>query len=62
VARNDDGAVWIVDTLQANERLTSAALGQADVVVVPTRIGEVEGIRLTSTLDMVPAGVPAGWW
>jgi chromosome partitioning protein len=27
---------------------------------VPTRIGGVEGHRLTTTLEMVPEGVPAG--
>jgi chromosome partitioning protein len=60
LGHDDDGSVLIVDTPPAHERLTSAALAQADVVVVPTRIGGVEGARLTSTLDMVPAGVPAG--
>ena len=58
--RDDDRTVLIVDTPPASERLTSIALNHADVVVIPTRIGGVEGQRLTATLDMVPAGVPAG--
>jgi chromosome partitioning protein len=58
--RDDDRNVLIVDTPPATERLTSAVLGLADVVVVPTRIGGVEGLRLTTTLELVPAGVPSG--
>jgi chromosome partitioning protein len=58
--RDDDRSVLIVDTPPATERLTAAALSFADVVVVPTRIGGVEGVRLATTLELVPAGVPAG--
>jgi chromosome partitioning protein len=57
---DDDRAVVIVDTPPATERLLSAALTGADVVVVPTRIGGVEGVRLTTTLEMVPERIPAG--
>jgi chromosome partitioning protein len=57
---DDERSVLIVDTPPASERLTSAALELADVVVVPTRIGGVEGHRLTTTLEMVPGGVPSG--
>jgi chromosome partitioning protein len=57
---DDERSVLIVDTPPASERLTSAALELADVVVVPTRIGGVEGYRLTTTLEMVPEGVPSG--
>ena len=60
VARDDDQSVLIIDTPPASERLTATVLDNADVVVVPTRIGGVEGVRLTSTLEMVPRGVPAG--
>jgi chromosome partitioning protein len=61
LGRGDDHRVIvIVDTPPASERLTSTALAAADVVVVPTRIGGVEGVRLASTLELVPAGVPAG--
>lgn len=60
LGRDDERAVLIVDTPPASERLTATALSQADVVVVPTRIGGVEGVRLTSTLELVPAGVPSG--
>jgi chromosome partitioning protein len=57
---DDNGAVVIVDTPPASERLTTAALAAADVALVPTRIGGVEGERLTTTLDMVPVSIPAG--
>ena len=60
VERDDEGSVLILDTPPASERLTATVLDNADVVVVPTRIGGVEGVRLTSTLEMVPRGVPAG--
>jgi chromosome partitioning protein len=60
LGQDDDGAVVIVDTPPASERLTSTALTVADVVLVPTRIGGVEGERLTTTLDMVPPSIPAG--
>jgi chromosome partitioning protein len=60
LAQDDEHSVLIVDTPPANERLTSAAVAQADVVVVPTRIGGVEGPRLTSTLEMVPGEIPSG--
>lgn len=58
--RDDDRSVLIVDTPPASERLTATALEQADVAVIPTRIGGVEGQRLVATLEMVPAGVPKG--
>ena len=60
LGQDDDGAVVIVDTPPASERLTATALGVADVVIVPTRIGGVEGERLAVTLELVPNGVPAG--
>ena len=60
LAQDDEHSVLIIDTPPASERLISAALAHADVVVVPTRIGGVEGPRLTSTLDLVPNGIPSG--
>jgi chromosome partitioning protein len=61
LSRGDDHkAIVIVDTPPASERLTGTALAAADVVVVPTRIGGVEGVRLASTLELVPARIPAG--
>jgi chromosome partitioning protein len=61
LSRGDDHkAIVIVDTPPASERLTGTALAAADVVVVPTRIGGVEGVRLASTLELVPARTPAG--
>jgi chromosome partitioning protein len=60
LAQDDENSVLIIDTPPASERLISAALAEADVVVIPTRIGGVEGPRLTSTLEMVPSGIPSG--
>jgi chromosome partitioning protein len=60
LGHDDDRVVLIVDTPPASERLTSTALTAANVVVIPTRIGGVEGVRLSTTLDMVPVGTPAG--
>lgn len=60
LGQDGDQSVMIVDTPPVSERLTSMALSHADVVVVPTRIGGVEGQRLTTTLEMVPPGVPSG--
>jgi chromosome partitioning protein len=57
---NNDGEVVIVDTPPASERLVSTALSAADVVVVPTRIGGVEGVRLITTLELIPDRIPAG--
>ena len=60
LGHDDDGGVVIIDTPPGSERLTLAAVAGGDVVIVPTRIGGVEGERLTSTLEMVPPGIPAG--
>jgi len=57
---DDDRTVVIVDTPPASERLTTTALAAADVVVIPTRIGGVEGVRLSTTLEMVAGRIPAG--
>jgi chromosome partitioning protein len=60
LSQDNDGAVVIIDTPPASERLTTTALANADVVVVPTRIGGVEGERLITTLELVPEGIPSG--
>jgi chromosome partitioning protein len=60
LSHDDDDTVVIVDTPPGNERLTFAAVAAGDIVVVPTRIGGVEGERLTTTLQMVPPATPAG--
>jgi chromosome partitioning protein len=57
---DDDQEVVIVDTPPASERLVSTALDTADVVVVPTRIGGVESLRLITTLELIPDRIPAG--
>jgi chromosome partitioning protein len=52
--------VVVVDTPPGLERLTGAAIANADVVVIPTRIGGVEPSRAVATIALVPAGVPSG--
>jgi chromosome partitioning protein len=60
VGAGRDGAVAVVDTPPGHERLLVKALEQADVVVVPTRVGGVETPRVEAVLGLVPGGVPAG--
>jgi chromosome partitioning protein len=52
--------VAIVDTPPGQERLLGKALEQADVVVLPTRVGGVETPRVEAVLELVPDGVPVG--
>jgi chromosome partitioning protein len=52
--------VAVVDTPPGNERLLAKAMERADVVVVPTRVGGVETVRVEAVLDVVPRKVPAG--
>ena len=52
--------VVVVDTPPGSERLAAAAIGLADVVVVPTRVGGVEPSRVVATLGLVPRKVPSG--
>jgi chromosome partitioning protein len=54
------GTVVVVDTPPGSERLTATAIGLADVVVVPTRVGGVEPSRVVATLGLVPRRVPSG--
>lgn len=54
------GTVVVVDTPPGHERLAGAAIGLADVVVIPTRIGGVEPARVVATIALVPSGVPSG--
>jgi chromosome partitioning protein len=58
--RFEDDEVAIVDTAPGNERLLAKAVGAADSVVVPTRIGGVETTRVEAVLEMVPAKTPVG--
>lgn len=55
-----DEDVAVVDTPPGQERLLAKALGRADVVVLPTRIGGVETARVEAVLEMVPGDVPVG--
>jgi chromosome partitioning protein len=54
-----DGVV-VVDMPPGDEISLGRALGRADVVVVPTRVGGVETPRATAVLDLVPGGLPFG--
>jgi chromosome partitioning protein len=58
-ADGDEQAV-IVDTPPGHERLLAKAVEQADVVVIPTRVGGVETPRVDAVLDIVGSRVPVG--
>jgi chromosome partitioning protein len=51
---NGDG-ITIVDTPPGDERLSQAAIANAESVVVPTRAGGVEFARVADTLALVPS-------
>jgi chromosome partitioning protein len=59
-AMKGDEGLAIVDTPPGDERLVQAAVGSADAVVIPTRVGGVEFSRVLVTLEMIPAGTPRG--
>lgn len=59
VMRADEGTV-VVDLPPGDERLVQAAVGAADVVVIPTRAGGVEFARVAYTLEMIPSRTPRG--
>jgi chromosome partitioning protein len=59
-AMSDGEGMAIVDTPPGDERLVQAAIGAADAVVIPTRVGGVEFSRVLVTLEMIPAGTPRG--
>lgn len=50
----------VIDTPPAHDRLLGKIVERADVVVIPTRVGGVEGPRVETVLGLVPAGTPAG--
>jgi chromosome partitioning protein len=50
----------VVDTPPGNERLLAKAIEVADAVVIPTRIGGVETLRVEAVLDLVPRKMPVG--
>ena len=50
----------VIDTPPAHDRLLSKIVERADVVVIPTRVGGVEGPRVETVLGLVPEGTPAG--
>jgi chromosome partitioning protein len=56
---NHDGLA-VVDTPPGDERIVRAAIGSADVVVIPTRAGGVEFSRVLATLEMLERRVPRG--
>jgi chromosome partitioning protein len=50
----------VVDTPPGNERLLAKAIEVADAVIIPTRIGGVETLRVEAVLDLVPRKLPVG--
>ncbi|MDZ7733939.1 MAG: ParA family protein [Acidimicrobiia bacterium] len=60
LGRIGDDDVAVVDTPPGHDRLLGRAIEQADVVVLPTRVGGVETPRVEAVLDMVPEKVPVG--
>lgn len=56
----DDDQVVVVDSPPGNERIIGHALEQADVVVIPTRVGGVEWPRVDVVRRMVPRRTPHG--
>lgn len=56
----DDDQVVVVDSPPGNERIIAHALEQADVVVIPTRVGGVEWPRVDVVRAMVPKRTPQG--
>jgi chromosome partitioning protein len=53
--RVEPGEVAVVDTPPGNERLLAKAMERADVIVVPTRIGGVETVRVEAVLSICSA-------
>src|SRR3954452_18685008 len=54
-----DEDIAIVDTPPGHDRILAKALEQADVVVVPTRVGGVETARVEAVLELVPRKTPS---
>jgi chromosome partitioning protein len=52
--------VVVVDSPPGNERIIGHALEQADVVVIPTRVGGVEWPRVDVVRQMIPRRTPFG--
>ena len=55
----EEGTV-VVDLPPGDERLVQAAIGAADVVVIPTRAGGVEFGRVAYTVELIPSRTPRG--
>ena len=58
--RVEPDEVVVVDTPPGNERLLAKAMERADIVVIPTRVGGVETVRVEAVLDLVPRKTPVG--
>jgi len=52
--------IVIVDSPPGNDRMLSAGIDLADVVIIPTRVGGVETTRVSAVLELVPRNVPCG--
>jgi chromosome partitioning protein len=60
VEANRDARI-VIDTGPAGEKnLVATALELADVVIIPTKTGEVEAARVANTIGKIPAGIPRG--
>jgi chromosome partitioning protein len=55
-----EGTTVVVDTPPGSEKLVLAAVGRADVVVIPTRAGSLEVTRVIATGKLLPASTPRG--
>jgi chromosome partitioning protein len=60
LGKMNGAGIAVVDTPPGQERLLAKAMEQADVIVIPTRVGGVETARVHAVLDLVPRKVPAG--
>lgn len=60
LGKADPDHVVVVDSPPGNERIIGHALAQADVVVIPTRVGGVEWPRVDVVRAMVPKRTPHG--
>lgn len=60
MAKVDPGDVAIVDPQAGAERLMAAVLEQADVAVLPTRVGGIEWPRVDAIRRLIPKRVPFG--
>lgn len=59
-AMSTHDGIGIVDLPPGDEKLVATAMGLADAVVIPTRVGGVEFSRVVRTVEMLPPRVKHG--